>query len=270
MQDRNAELVQNLTQDFARRNEFNESGARLADAMMWMNREGGGALMWAFDGQSVACYGGGSASQWAPNGGIDYSNYAATPRGGPYITLDGAGEYLSIPNAPWQESLTSNFLVWTWCCPSDLSNSRTIVAKYVWATNNRSWYLRYDLTLSAFVWLSNQTGLAGGNVIIASTYAPVLADTWYFVGGYFEASTQMKICVASCTDARLTTTTLTAAIPAGLYDSIAPLTIGADGNPSTYFIGRAGAGLARANVPASHIEGCMSRLFQATRWFYQE
>lgn len=268
MQDRNAEMVENLVQDFPTRNEYAQSGARLSDVMMWLNRDGGGSLMWAFDGQSLACYGRNVASVWAENN-ITIANYAAVAgRGGPYFTTDGVNQYLSIADNPLQESGAYKFLVWSWCYPTDITNSRTIAAKYVWATNNRSWVLRYDLTSTSFQWLCNATGAAGGNVTVASGHSAIITDTWYFVAGYFEPSTQMKIYVGANTDPSLTVTTLTAAVPASLFNGIAALTLGADGNPSTYFIGRNGIGLARANVPAANINSHVTRLFQATRWFY--
>jgi len=268
MQDRNAEMVENLVQDFPTRNEYAQSGARLSDVMMWLNRDGGGSLMWAHDAQGAACYGGGSLSQWTQNN-VTFANYAAVAgRGGPYVTLDGVNQYLSIANQAWQQAGAFSLLVWAWCYPTDLTNSRTLAAKYVWATNNRSWTLRYDFPSTDFLWLCNQTGPAGGNVTITSTYAAAVVDTWYFVAGYFEPSTQMKVYVGASTDPSLTITTLTVGVPALLFPSIAPLTLGADGNPSTYFIGREGIGLARVNVPAANINSHVTRLFQATRWFY--
>lgn len=269
-QDRNAELVENLTQDFTRRNEFYESGARLSDVMMWLNRDGGGSLMWAHDAQGPACYGGGSISQWTrPN--IDFSNYAATGNGGPYVTLNGIDEYLHINDAVWQESGTNTFLVWGWAYPT-VTTAGTVAAK--WDANAgafRSWRL-YLTTASVFGFQCNPTGGGGAGLALPSTLA-VTANTWYFVAGYLQPSTLQAIAVGAATDGSLTYTSTTTSVPAGVFDNASDLYIGvimAVAGLGSYWSGRLSVGLARANVPATAIQSHVTRLFQATRWFYQE
>jgi hypothetical protein len=271
MQDRNAEMVTNLTQDFTRRNEFNESGARLADTMTWMNRDGGGALMWGFSAQSVQNYGAGVGTTYTTAGAIDFTNYAATAHGGPYITLDGVGEYLHATDATWQESGTLNFLVWFWVYPTVITTG-TVAAKWdANAGNLRSWRI-YLTDASVFGFQTNPTGGAGVGLALPSTLT-VTADTWYFVAGYLQPSTLQAIAVGAATDATLTYTSSTTGVSAGVFDGASDLYLGvlmAVAGLGSYFTGRLGIGLARANVPATNIQSHMTRLFQATKWFYQE
>jgi len=281
MQDRNAELVQNLTQDFARRNEFNESGARLADAMRWINREGGGVLMWGFTGQSAENMGEGVAGNpWATIGPINFSDYAATPNGGPYVTLDGATQYYYRGDAVWNESTTNPFLVWFWAYTTDTTTEKTLTCKWdTWGGNNRrSWRLYLTGTAvpagtNVFGFQCNDTGLLGGGLSVASTLAPT-NNTWYFVGGYFEPSTLQVIAVGAATDTTLTYTSATSSVPNQLFDGApgSDMYIGALKGAAAYdyWPGKIGIGLARANVPSARIQGHMARLFQATKWFYQE
>ena len=271
-QDRNAELVTNLVQDFPTRNEFYQSGARLSDVMMWLNRDGGGALMWAFDGQSGAGYGGMSGAIWTQFAAFDYSKYAAMTHGGPYITLDGAADYLHIADQAWQESTTNNFLVWFWVYPTDIASGGTIAAKWdiLGVANKRSWRL-YLTTASVFGFQCNPTGGAGAGLALASTLA-LTVNTWYFVAGYLQPSTLQAIGVAAATDATLTYTSTATSVPNGVFNGTSALYLGVlmdAGGLANYWDGRIGIGLARANVPATHIQGHMARLFQATKWFYQ-
>jgi hypothetical protein len=266
-QDRRAETVENLTQDFTTRNEFYESGARLSDAMMWLNRDAGGALMWAHDAQSPACYGGGSISQWTQNN-IDFSNYAATANGGPYLTLNGVDEYLSILDAAWQESTTHNFFVWFWVYPTVITTG-TVAAKWdATAGAFRSWRV-YLTTANVFAFQTNNAGVPPG--LALSSTLTLSASAWYFVAAYLQPSTLQAIAVGAATDASLTYTATTTSVPAGLFDQAAALYIGAltgAAGVSGHYSGRIGVGLARANVPPTTIQSHMTRIFQATRWFY--
>jgi len=273
-QDRNAELVNNLTQDFARRNEFNQSGARLSDVMMWLNRDGGGALMWAHDGQSPAFYGraasAAATATWAANGGILIGNYSATVNGGPYITLDGIGEYLSIADANWQETTTYSFLLWAWFYTDTLDVTQAIAAKWTGAGNLRSWFLRVSGTTNTLRWSTNPAGGGGANVDMDATHV-ITASTFHFAAAYFQPSTLMRTFSGSANDGSLTIDSLTTGVPASVFNGAPgpPLTLGAASGAS-FLSGRLGIGLVRANVPATNINSHVTRLFQATRWFYQE
>jgi len=272
MPDTLTELYQRLA-DVERRLSSQERKAKASgwqlNSIFNTHRFGGGQLMWGFDGHSRAILSSPGGLAWTENAIAD-SNYRATTYGGPNITLDGGAEYLSNTDANWQESTTYPFLVWSWCYPTDISANRMIAAKYLWSTNNRSWYLRYDLALTDFTFLCNATGLAGGNVVVPSTYGAVVADEWYFVAGYFEPSTLMRIYVGMNTDAGLTIDSLGVAVPASLYNGAADLTIGADGNPATYFLGNIGIVGARVNVPSAAIDDHVGMLFEMTKDIYEE
>jgi hypothetical protein len=268
-QDRNAEMVENLTQDFTSRNEFYESGARLSDAMMWLNRDAGGGLMWAFDGQSTACYGRGSTASWGEGAVVDLSNYAVvTGRGGPYVTLNGVDEYLFILDAAWQESTTHNFFVWFWVYPTVITTG-TVAAKWdATAGAFRSWRV-YLTTANVFAFQTNNAGVPPG--LALSSTLTLSASAWYYVAAYLQPSTLQAIAVGAATDASLTYTSTTTSVPAGLFDQAAALYIGAltgAAGVSGHYSGRIGVGLARANVPPTTIQSHMTRIFQATRWFY--
>lgn len=272
-QNRNAEMVNNLTQDFARRNEFNQSGARLSDVMMWLNRDGGGSMIWAFDAQDQLCYGRGAAAGavWAETN-IDVSNYAATANGGPYVTLNGTDEYLSIADAAWQEPGSYSFLVWGWAYPT-VATLSTIFAKwnFLAPANDRSWRL-YMPNAGTLAFQVNSTGAPAANVSVGSGVVATL-NTWHFVAGYYSPSSLLAIGTATADSPSLTYVTNTASIPALLWDTGSALYIGALSGAAAvddHWTGRIGPGLARFNVPATNIRSHMTRLFHATRWFYQE
>ena len=157
-----------------------------------------------------------------------------------------------------------------WCYPTTLGVSdRTIAAKWESVGNQRSWILRWQTAFGAdaFQFITNDNGLVGNNVYISSSYAETL-DAWHFVAGYYKASTIQKVYVAQSTDGALTIDQLTTGVPASLLSGTADLTIGATTTPSDYFAGSLGVGLERANVPSTNIDSHVTRLFQATRWFY--
>ena len=270
MQFRNEEHNDNQTDQFLDRNKFHHDGARLADSMMWLNRNGGGSLMWAFDGQSTACYGGGSTDTWVPSG-IDFGNYAATANGGPYVVLNGTDEYLSITDQPWQESDTFNFLVWGWAYSTDIASGRTFLSKWdAQGVDERSWRL-YLTGASVFGFQCNPNGAGGFGLALSSTLA-LSNDTWYFVAGYLQPSTLQAIGVGAATDTSLTYTSTTTDVPASVVDLNSALYVGAllTAAGLAYWPGRAGVALARANVPAANIQSHLTRIFASTRWFYQE
>jgi len=268
MQFNNAAHNENQVDRFLGRNEFHHDGARLADAMMWANRDGGGSLLWAFDGQSPAAYGraAANAAPWVEQGGITFSNYAATTNGGPYVTLDGAGEYLSIADAPWMEPSSNPFAIWGWINPDDTASAN---ARYMFSHHGaaaaRSWTLLISNTAPDVY----QFALSiDGTALFAVTSSFTLVSDWTFVAGYFSPSTIASIYVGLATDTSLTVNSETTSVPASVFDANTPLTIGARGDAARLFGGKIGTGLGRINVPSASITSHMTRLFASTRWFY--
>ena len=197
------------------------------DAFLDRHRYGGGKLRWTFSGHSTQI--GGSAiggAVWTENN-IDDSNYAcALTGGGPYIALDGGNEYLSSADAAWQETGVEEFLVFGWCYLTSLANNGIIAAKYDSDANTRSWRLSYDTGTRNFMFLCNATGLVANDVTVISTYATVVVDTWYFVAGYFQPSTLMRIYVGANDDTATVVDSLAVGVPASLFNGAALLTIG--------------------------------------------
>ena len=267
---RNSEHDDNQADEFLRRNELKHSTVQIADSMMWLNRDGGGSLLWAFDGQGPACYGRGSTSQWTENGTLDISSYeAVTGRGGPFVVLDGATDYLSIADAPWQEATTNNFLVWGWVNSNHIDVDMAIASKWDETGNLRSW--KTHLASSAFTFTCNSTGVGGADSVVTSTVTPV-DGAWYFVAGYLQPSILQSIGVAAAADTSLTYTANTTTPAAGVFDGVnTDLFVGALTGAvaaEEWWDGLLGVGLMRANTPADSIRSHMTRIFASTRWFY--
>lgn len=272
MQWRNEQMEQNLD-TFLRGNAFQEDGARLADAFKWHNRDGGGLLLWSFDAQGRRNLGDG-VMDWAPNNIIpaDYSpDSIRRNNGGPLVefTASAANEYYNIVDAPWQESLTEEFLVWSWCLPSTLAADMAIAAKYDTAANQCSWWLGYDLSAGAFAFTANAGGNPANDVQVASTHA-VVAGTPYYVAAYIEPGASMKIVVGAAAEGALVRDELTVGVPAGLFDTNADLTIGATDVQDKWFDGGIGITMGRVNVQPGNIDSHMGGLFVAGRVQYLE
>jgi len=212
----------------------------------------------------------GSQQLTAPN--IGFSDWAATANGGPYVNLDGATEALYVTDAAWQEATTDTLFVWHWCNPASLAATIAIASKYDTNGNNCSWLLHYATTAN-FRWLTNAGGVPAGNITVTSTYAAVAIDTWYFVAGYFQASTLMRIWVGAATDDELTVDSLVVAVPANVFNGSAPLGIGTAFNNAPVLLfpwnGLIGGDAGRISVPAASINGYAARLFHLTRYFYR-
>jgi hypothetical protein len=271
--ERNNELIGRNTGDLLTRKEFYSDGSRLLSAVLSTHRAddgtqgAGGNLIegWLADSRFVH---GAGATVWVENN-MGFSNYAATTNGGPYATFDGA-EYLSIVDSPWQEAAAEEIFTWRWCNSTDLGSNGPIIAKYNTGLNNRSWLLHYDNATNRFTWITNNGGAAVNDVsVAANTFGAPAINTWYFVAGYFQASTLMRIWVGRAADDTLTLDSLAVGVPAGVFNGNADLTVGADGTPAQYWKGNIGVGHTRFNVPAASINAYAIRLFHLTRWFYQ-
>jgi len=270
---RNAEMVENLTQDFTGRNEFTQDGARLGAAIPWINRDGGGGAMFGFTAQSSENMGEGSTTSWSPLGTITYANYAATANGGPYVRLNGAAlaDYYSIPTAAWQYAgAAGQFFVWKWAKLGTIAAANmTIAAKYL-GPANCSWWLGYNVTAGVFQFTCNGTGAPGNDVALQSSVS-VSTGVWYFVAGHFDPGVSMTIGVAAASAGGMSGAfnTLTGAtVPAVIFNGAAALTLGSISGGGLWWDDALGVGMARAYVPAGNIQGHMARLFGETKWFY--
>jgi len=273
MPDPTAELVKRITSletQVASLNRRMKADGWTLNAALSAHRFGGGVMMWQFDGQSRQVLGQSDPDNWARTN-MDDSNWAAATFGGPYAIFNGTDEYLYHGNQSWQETGAEEFFVWSWCYATSVANAMTIAAKFDTAGGNwRSWRLWYQQGVTEFTFSVSATGLAGSAVDCASTYGAPSTSTWYFVAGYFQPSTLLRIYVGANTDTTLTIDSVVAAVPANTYNGGADLTIGAQGNPSVYWAGRIGQVALRANVPVAYIDEHANMLFHMTRDFYEE
>jgi len=269
---KNAELEANLRADYLNRDEFHQNGARLADMLSWMNRDGGGVLVWGFSGQSSQNYGEGYTTAWTPNN-IVYTDYSARAHGGPLCTFDAgaANEFFNITDDPWQETGTASFFVACWCLMGTIQAAdMTLFAKYDDNVGNEcSWWLGYDVSAESFMFSCVSTGNPNDDVFVTST-AVIEEGEAYLVAGFFNPSTLMSIGVGGASASIMTYTTQETDVPASLFDTDADLTIGATDVQDKWWDGGIGVGLGRANVPGTSIRSYMTRLYAAGRWLYSE
>jgi hypothetical protein len=274
IQRQNEEQVKLLATRLLPRREWFEYGGGLA-TVGYQHLEGGGSLIYDFhaDRPSMPTFIGDVAWTY---GGITFSSFEATARGGPYCIFDGQSSVIYYNDASWQEvsdatlGTDETLLAWHWVNTNALLTGQTISSKWDSNGNNRSWILGTD-NLNAFRLITNQTGLAAANVTLTSS-TTIASGDWYFVAGYWQASTLMRIFVGLATDNSLTTDSLAVGIPASLFDGTAPLAIGTTFNNAPtltlQWSGYIGVGRLEFGVPAAAINGYVSRLFHQTRYYY--
>jgi hypothetical protein len=268
VQVRNTEQVRILTGDFLTNQRFFWDGARLLSAVFATHAAGGGNLIYGWMADSLQNHGDGYLTAWTGTN-IASGDYAATDYGGPYVNLNGTTEYLSIADAAWQETTIWGFLVWHWVYANTLIGSdRVIAAKYNTAAN-QSWRLYWNNAAGAFRLSTSAGGAADTEV--TSTYAESTGE-WYFVAGYFEPNTLMRVYVGTPDDPDLTIDSLAVGVPASVFDGNAALSIGcsyAAGVAGSFWDGYIGIGSQRANVPSASIDAYVRRLFGLTKEIYQ-
>lgn len=276
-QTRNDDRTRELAADFLRREEFYQDGARILNAAQTLHRNGGGHLRWCWlaDSQYIpnGWGGGNSFDDW--NVG---ESYAATANGGPYGMFNN-GNWLQKEHAAWQQVCYYQddipFLVWHWCIAEDLNpmGNHTITSKYQKLNDNRAWVLWWDAVAGAFQFVINDNGAAPNDVAVTSSYAET-TGVWYFVAGYAIPGTLLRIYVGAADDTALTPDSVVAGVPGVIWEAAdAPLAIGCSfgnaGNTENFWDMFIGIGAARTNVPSAEIDMHVTRLFQATKWFYQ-
>jgi hypothetical protein len=280
---RNDQMEGLLGGAFTTRKEFVQDGARLLSAVKATHRAndggvwGGGQLVEGFMADSVQANGmAATAGVWTTlNLGI--AGWLSTNRGGPYAMFTNSALY--IPDAAWQESGSANLFVWKWVLTGSTASSQTIESKYDTNGNQCSWRLWLNSAGPAFSFTANAGGAPGGDVVVASSHA-VVTSKWYFVAAFFLWSTLMRIFVAQSTDDVLRITNLSIGVPASLFNSSAPLTIGSSWNNAGALTqlnpwgGYIGVGNLRFNTPSGASPyaaptAYATRLFQMTKWFYE-
>ena len=254
---------------------YAQSGARLQGALIGDTRWGGGRLLYAMDCRSRQNYGTGYNTAWSDIN-MDASNYyAVTPTealeyrgGGPYVTMNGTDEGLSIADASWQEAGAEELLVWGWVHPTSIAADMTMAAKWDTTGDQRSWQVWWSQASAVFTFQTNVSGLVGANVTLASTYATVAIDEWYFVAAYFEPSTRMQLYVAHNEDEEVTVDELAVGVPASLFNAGTGLTLGTTGTPDQHWAGKVGVQAGWLNVPSANLDTYVALLFHETAWAY--
>jgi len=248
----------------------------LTDALYMPNRYGGGQRMWAWEAtwsQIQTCL---SYKTFLISGGPFYTDYKCTATGGPYYDLDGGSNAMLIQDGGgatdgWQEPGGNNFFVWAWVNADTLAtNSRTILAKWDYITGgNLSWVLYYDYTNSRFAFTVSSDG--SDTDTVRDTNVPA-TGTWYFVAGFFQPSTRLRILVAPASAATLTATDNTTGIPAAIYDSSSPFALGMMASWASgagfYWDGGIGVHSAYRGLPAATVTNYAQLLFEKTKQFY--
>lgn len=258
------------------RNDFEWHGARLLGAGTTDAYFGGGQLAYTFGGTGRQNRGNGATS-WTQNA-IDASNYAAVvptdatfgTGGGSYVTLNGTDEYLSINDASWQEPGAEEVFVWSWVYGTDLTSDQYAVAKWDVGGDQRCYRLLYNNAVKALQLSVSSDGTAATVVSATSTYAEAV-DTWYFLAGYYEPSSIVRVYVGAATDVELTADDTAGAPPASLFSGTANLLIGAGENTAAaayFWTGRIGRTAGWYNTPSANIGAYANRIFNQTKWAY--
>lgn len=278
-QRRNAQQRSGLDDAFLRNRDHFASGARLGAVALMNHRAddgvqgAGGNLIEGFLADSKQAHGEAAAASVWTGPAVSLANWAATNYGGPYLILGGQAA-LYIADAAWQEAGAYEVFLYKWVYTTTLLANQTVESKYDTNGNQCSWRLRFDSAAGVFSWTTNAGGAPGADVTLASTVA-VSAGTWYFVAGYYSPSNLMEIAVASSIDNALTIDQLAVGVPANVFNTSAPLTIGTSWNNFGALTmlapwqGRIGVGNLRFNTPAGSIDAHMARLFKESQWFYR-
>lgn len=197
----------------------------------------------------------------------------ATQNGGPYVHFNSV-DCLYDADAGYQEPGVTPMFVWAWVKLTTLASSQSIVSKYDINGNNCSWLLTY-LTPVSFYFAVNGTGNPVNNVVVSSGITPVI-NTWYFIAGFYNTSTNIRCYAAAANETSLNWGDNAVGVPALLFNGTAPLALGSAFNnaPTLYNPVQNGfIGLSAARLYAGTSDNCLayaSRLFQLTRWFYQQ
>jgi hypothetical protein len=159
--------------------------------------------------------------------------------------------------------------VWAWVNGTALdTNDRPILSKWLPSTNDRSWILYWDQSSGDFSFNVSDNGT--NTFQVDSSYTES-TSTWYFVAGFYDPSTRIRVYVGAATDSSLTTDDNTTSIPASLNDGAADLFLGSydpGGGAATYWDGYIGVNAAWRGIPAANINDYVTLVFTKTKQYY--
>lgn len=270
VQKANTEMVGLLEPYMLRRNEFYEDPARLLSATLMAQRGGGTNQMYGWLANSRQLYGqGATVTEGWTQSSIVTANWGLTANGAPYLTLDGAADYLSAADAGWNEVGANPFVVWHWVNTDTIVDGaeHAITGKLL-AEPGVSWGLYQGIGPVAWRFVVNNTGMYVNNIEVASSHT-IVAGAWTFVGAFYQPGTRIRIYAGHPDDAALTVDQNVVGIPASLYNGAALLQIGANSDPGWYWDGKIAGGGAWYGPTYPAVDGYMARVFQMTRWFYE-
>ena len=243
----------------------------LVDAVLGnvTNAAGGGAVLqcgWLANGRQV--FGQAATAGVWTEANITNANYGALVYGGPFITLNGSDEYLTLADAAWNEVATYNLVAWWWVNTDNAAADQAIIGKTL-GTADQSWLMYVDNALGWSFYV-NGTGADADKKVVSSSYT-ISASQWMFVGVMFKPSSSIRIYVAEASEWALTMDENTTSIPASLHNSAADLRLGATSTPAQYFDGMAGGGavcIAGGSDVDTYVAAYLLEKFRLTKYRY--
>jgi len=240
----------------------------LLDALYLSTLNGGGARAWVWDASSELIITSLGATAMTATLLVP-GDFDIASNGGPYMDFNGVSTTLSLADASMPNIGASNFLVWVWAKADTLATAnKTIVGKVNTYGDQRSWSIYYNVTTGKFGFSMSGDGVTTYSV--ESSYSES-TGVWYFLAGYHEATTQIRVYVGAAADADLTVDSNTTTIPTTIYDSTAAFTLGHRVTNTTadqYFDGCIGVCGGWRGVPSTNIDACVGLLFDRTKPFY--
>jgi len=230
-----------------------------------------GTMLWAYSGFGVAFWGdvrssilGLTAASW------NRTNWAFTPYRGPFGDFTGVSTYLSSDDSGHFRAGGWHWLVYGWVSV-DRAQSGQVVCRRQWPTYH-SWGIEYLASTRKFRWGISETGNSGTSFVNVDT-DEVQPGRFYFVAGYFNPGTDIRIYWASAAESSLHSRTQATTFNS-LYAGTVKFGIGAGfddtGNPASYLCGRIGPFAGWGNVLPEEVETFLSTVFERTKDFFRQ
>jgi hypothetical protein len=224
----------------------------------------------------------GQASGYWTENSIVVGNWGVTPTGGPYITLDGANDYLTVADAAWQEVGANSMVVWHWVKPSTEAAHSDCVIVGKTAIDNTGWRLGitpsnlFPLDPLRPAWRFSVNGTGDDDDMIDMFHVSVNPGVWTFVGAFYEPGQRIRMYIGQTAGGWMSAAPdlvmleHTADIPASIYNGTADLRIGAnsDGTPGLMWRGRVGPGAMWLGPTAGSVGTYLQTMFDLTKARY--
>lgn len=236
VQVRNPELVELLRADFQARYEPNFAWVNAVGANLMVPGLRGFWPMSSWD-QAFAVYDLSGQGRTLTNNNtvaLDYENLA------PKATFNGTTQYLSRADEAGLDILNIGLTVYGWFwANAHIVTNQTAAAKYVTTGNQRSFQMlfrRSGLGNDNSFAVSTD-GINNVQIVTSTAYTPA---AWHFLAGRWTPSTEVTIFANYSPGQALSKFTNAVGVPATIFNSTAPFTIGANGDPAEYLAGKSG------------------------------